>query len=820
MILANTSLAFDPSWPWSLPGFGRPLLLAVAGLLVALTVWTYVGARGSNFRRLALVLGLRLGALLIACLLVLRPSFAYEEEAVAVPSKLIFGIDYSASMKITDELDNMSRWNHVRSVLKSPRVEELLKRLSREQRIEMLFYQFANDLKKFEPEGEANGKATFTGRSLHELLQRYGREQDLRGVLWISDGADNGPVPAFEKAAAWKSVCPLHTFAVGKTSTSLDQDGIYFDPDYIAVSPAPVPVKGRFTVSARVHAPNNEGQVVRLSLWLEGPDGKAAEIAANNKLKLDHERDNHVSLSADAPLAAGEYKATLKLDGPDGNPLPVKVSEANTQVTTYLTVTDEGVSVLWVEGTKRLESIFAIEYALKKDPQFRVFYAEKLRRKEPPPEQADWFDFEKRRYDVIVIGDISADRFSGGNKKVFSQIQKMVTKQKTGLLMMGGYETFGTIGDKGPNWSEENAGDLLALLPVKIDRANPPQIEPWPDTGFRFEPTAAGLKFMLRVAGDEEASRKVWEAMANHPTRPATLSGMTRAGTAIPGKAVPVAIAVGKDSAGNNISYPVMISADKGGRTLVFGADTTHIDWRQKKEDLPVYERFWRQVILWLAHREDAPGNVWVRLDKRRVSAGDGRVEITVGLRGTQGNKVSDAKFSVKVIAPNKQEFVVPVAPKDASNPAEAHGFFSRADQGGEYIVQVTGSGMDKSDDKSIKIDATASARFLAYAQDREMMQTAADHEFLKKLAHAGGGKFHLASENQIIQFLETLSAQQRAQTKPKPQLWPDWRRNPPSDGFGDQFTTLWSSTALPFFMLFTALLCTEWFLRRRWGMV
>src|SRR5689334_22678248 len=107
------------------------------------------------------------------------------------------------------------------------------------------------------------------------------------------------------------------------------------------------------------------------------------------------------------------------------------------------------------------------------------------------------------------------------------------------------------------------------------------------------------------------------------------------------------------------------------------------------------------------------------------------------------------------------QEYNVPVAPKDTSKPAEAHGFFTRADQGGEYIVQVTGEGVDV---KGNKIGgpgkpATASARFLAYAQDREMMQTAGDHEFLKKLANAGGGKFHLASENQIIQFLEGLSA-------------------------------------------------------------
>ena len=51
-------------------------------------------------------------------------------------------------------------------------------------------------------------------------------------------------------------------------------------------------------------------------------------------------------------------------------------------------------------------------------------------------------------------------------------------------------------------------------------------------------------------------------------------------------------------------------------------------------------------------------------------------------------------------------------------------------------------------------------------------------------------------------------------------EIWPDWRRHPPSDALGDQLTTLWNSTALPCFLAFVTLLCTEWYLRRRWGLV
>src|SRR5437763_1096235 len=69
-------VALDPAWPWSLPGLGVPALAAAGLALALLTVWTYLGVRGAGWRRVLAVLALRLLALLVACLVVLRPSFA------------------------------------------------------------------------------------------------------------------------------------------------------------------------------------------------------------------------------------------------------------------------------------------------------------------------------------------------------------------------------------------------------------------------------------------------------------------------------------------------------------------------------------------------------------------------------------------------------------------------------------------------------------------------------------------------------------------------------------------------------------------------
>jgi hypothetical protein len=110
-------------------------------------------------------------------------------------------------------------------------------------------------------------------------------------------------------------------------------------------------------------------------------------------------------------------------------------------------------------------------------------------------------------------------------------------------------------------------------------------------------------------------------------------------------------------------------------------------------------------------------------------------------------------------------------------------------------------------------------ARFVVIETDRELLRPAADHEFLESLSAASGGTFARADENAVIKMLEELQGRQ-APVQAKTVVWPDWRKNPPSDSIGDQFSTLWRSTALLALMIYVVCLCAEWFLRRRWGMV
>ena len=99
-------------------------------------------------------------------------------------------------------------------------------------------------------------------------------------------------------------------------------------------------------------------------------------------------------------------------------------------------------------------------------------------------------------------------------------------------------------------------------------------------------------------------------------------------------------------------------------------------------------------------------------------------------------------------------------------------------------------------------------------------MNTAADHEFLSRLASESGGRFQRADEQLLLQYLDELKGQARAESRVKVEHWPDWRRHPASEGWGDQVSALWRSSALPCFLFFVALLSAEWGCRRWWGWV
>src|SRR6476619_6264042 len=107
--MTDTSFFFSsrPAYPWSLSPVGLPAFAVVAVLLVAFTIWTYTGHPNATRRRILIVLVLRLLALAVTLLTVLRPSVGVEENP-KLPSVLLIGVDTSESMTVRDEVNNQA----------------------------------------------------------------------------------------------------------------------------------------------------------------------------------------------------------------------------------------------------------------------------------------------------------------------------------------------------------------------------------------------------------------------------------------------------------------------------------------------------------------------------------------------------------------------------------------------------------------------------------------------------------------------------------------------------------------------------------------
>src|SRR3954470_22058416 len=270
-----TNPAWRPFTDADVPGY--VLLLACAAALVVLTVWTYVGSAASTPKRIGILIALRLGALLLAILLALRPAPAITE-IPKLPSTLIIVVDASESMSVKDEA-NFTRWEVVQKAL--AKCGPLLHQMREDQQTTIYVYHFSKDFDpdrdKLTDDVKPEGKRSDFGTMLSKLYDRHQGEQRLRGLVIVSDGADNGTAkPALPEAARWRGIgCPVYTFAVGGP-TSTDQKDIGFvsiNPD-----PSPVAIKADLKVRAKLNAPGFEGRRVKIQLQVEGTPPRVEEF--------------------------------------------------------------------------------------------------------------------------------------------------------------------------------------------------------------------------------------------------------------------------------------------------------------------------------------------------------------------------------------------------------------------------------------------------------------------------------------------------------------------------------------------------------------
>ena len=235
---------------------------------------------------------------------------------------------------------------------------------------------------------------------------------------------------------------------------------------------------------------------------------------------------------------------------------------------------------------------------------------------------------------------------------------------------------------------------------------------------------------------------------------------------------------------------PLLVAAEPGaGRVLCFAGDSTWL-WCMagfEKE----HKQFWRQVVLWLAKKEDSdkPG-VWVKLPQRQYTPGR-PVEFSVGATSPQAEPLPDATFEANMALPDGARQPLHLVRQGD----QTRGLFKDALAPGDYTITVSA------------VDAgtplgEARARFIVYDQDLEMENPAprpALLESLSKMTEASGGK--IFSPEELPELCRRLRERPRDLEVPI-----------------ETKTTPWDKPA--FFLLIVGLLTAEWFLRKKWGLV
>ncbi len=760
------SLLFQPVWSW-------PVVLLVGAGLIALVLWTYPSrVRHLSPRWRRTLLALRLLTALVLLFAMLRPSLMFSESDQQL-SEIVIVSDTSASMQTPDGPGGITRRDAILRTLNE--AEPILTKAS--ETVDLRFVDFDEDYRPVsKPVEEAEGRFTAIGSVLDELRQDDTGKR-LFAVVLMSDGAQRA-IPPFDldprvaaRRFAEQRGIPIHTIVYG--ASELSNAGLDLAVEDLFLVDSVTFEKKTVPVRAQIRLLGAAGRKVNVRLLREDRSGQGAgrtgellpvpfSSGVTPMLELEA-RDNDETIPVELSFVAetpGEYKIAVEVQPLDGE---LKVT--NNRLETLLTVRKGGLRVAYIDVVGRNESRFIdkLNRTAKIQLDWQVVLPGKLAQlTELRPSL-----FDPGAYDVYIIGDVPARVFREGGRDFLAELADRV-REGAGLMMIGGQHNFGAGG-----YADSPLADLLPVVMSPADILADDEFSPEQQIDRRLEmlPTRSGsnLHYVMNVAARD--NRRTWEQLP-------PLLGATRL---TPKKSADV-LAESSDH------VPLLIISDTGrSRTMAFAADSTWMWHMHGFEE--IHQRFWQQVILWLARKElEGDQQVWVRVDPRNY-APQSLVTMTFGARDDKGQPVDDATFSVNITKPDGTMLEPPAQKAGGTHLAE----FRETLDPGDYWVTVTARRT------GAPIGVPATTRFIVDPRDPELDNPAADPDLMAEIAALTGTAPVPAEE--FGPFLESLleagiTAELTKHTQIN--LWDGW----------------------PLLGLFVTLLTAEWFFRKRRGLV
>jgi uncharacterized membrane protein len=520
-------------------------------------------------------------------------------------------------------------------------------------------------------------------------------------------------------------------------------------------------VKNELVVRGVVRVRGYAKQDLPVELILTDDKGQSQTVGRRTIRASEDNRQVEVEFVY-TPQTPGHYRLTVKAE-----PQPDEQVAKNNQLDAFLTVLEGGLRVLYVYGNLPFEQR-AIRRAINASPDIELddqFIDVRRRRLWPEKLPADFAN----KYDAFILGDVDAEALGAAN---INALATAVERGK-GLLMLGGNSSFGRGHYRGTK-----LGDAL---PIEIDRLegadfNERDLERFFLKGpLTMVPT--GRHAITRLAGESDNSA-LWSRLPK-----LAWANKFVGEKETPGTRVLLETAEGA---------PLLVSGEYAkGRTLAFAGEST-FRWPLAgfgKE----HNRFWRQIILWLVRRDELNRDeVWIKLDQRRLNPGS-KLNIRAGAQSAAGDALADARLETAIVHPDGRREVVSLS-RDGD---EFRGMLALT-AAGDYALETTAF-------EGERTVGTARAEFLVYDRDVELSTPAADPDLMASLAawtRQEGGRAVAAEE------LRPLLAELAKRPPEFEVRQTRWRLAGTS---GDAWVML---------LIMCSVLTTEWFLRKRWGLV
>ena len=788
-----------------LPGW---IVVLGIGVVIGITVYVYLRiARPLHprYRFLLILLRITAASILLGCLLA---PVVIEKKDITPPTHLSILVDTSRSMQLVDASMSeipISRLSQVNQLLFNV-PGQFLQTL--QDRFEVHLYPFNTRLQQSvllvqeddapPPQFGAEGALTDIGGAIREAASAW-KGQQTAGIVLITDGAHNSGRFPLETITALE--VPIYPIGVGSVEPPKDIQIQRVDYTPIAYT--------------------NHESLIRVNVVQTGYTGKTTQLSlreVESKRLVDavtltfssHQEVNAVDASTKqmvelklTPQAEGNFQYSVTLPTLDG-----ELTEANNQKTFSMKVVKARLNVFYLEGRPRWDYTF-LKRTLERDPDIEatcaILSSNRLKRlpvdsvlnrldgyypQATPASETPRFPetlAELSKYDVLILGDLGAEHLTETQQRAIVDFVEMQGKP---VIFLPSRNMLGVNG--------LGNTELAQLLPIDIPK-NGCRIE---DTEFTAQLTQSGAFHPMLQLDDTQSTQTGQTAVLdgndlslwrNMPALSRSFSGFRLRGGATAlmenGKGMPILIL---QRAG--LGKSLMIAAE-GFWNWGFGVKTF-----KNTRYHAIYPRFWAQVLRWMATNTDDK-NVYLTTDASTYAIGD-TVKVTAYLYSETYQPQAGATVQIEVVPPDGAPFQLQInaatestnemlsQPDTIANMSNLYTAQFVLLQNGKYRIRATGrSGNLKLGEDQIDI--------YAHPQLAELENPQLNEDLLKQLAGQTGGAYFTMADAESL---------------------PENIANVQNPIFVDAERELWAHPLI--FITVLGLLGTEWFLRKRIGLL